>query len=198
MKKMILVKKSLLAYFTDRGVSKRDLVVKNIQYYKKVTRENNDIIYKKVPTSEGIVTLIYSNSLTDKMTLEMMVMTPIANYIHQIHQVAESINPFNIADITKRLSIGETLLYFHETNQLLSMDTYSVNTRDISISEMESTFIGPQDVFTESLETNLSLVKRRIQNSMLKDEELIIGNVTNTKITLLYIDDLVEISKNVG
>lgn len=195
MKKMILVKKSLLAYFTDRGVSKGDLVEKNIQYYKKVTRENNDIIYKKVPTSEGIVTIIYSNSLTDKMTLEMIVMIPIANYIHQIHQVAESVNPFNIADITKRLSIGETLLYFHETNQLLSMDTYSVNTRDISISEMESTFIGPQDVFTESLETNLSLVKRRIQNSMLKDEELIIGNVTNTKIALLYIDDLVEKKK---
>ncbi|MEK4244121.1 spore germination protein [Psychrobacillus sp. FSL K6-2684] len=70
-----------------------------------------------------------------------------------------------------------------------------MNTRDVSISEMESTFIGPQDVFTESLETNLSLVKRRIQNSMLKDEELIIGNVTNTKIALLYIDDLVEKKK---
>lgn len=163
MKKMILVQKSLLAYFTNRGASKGDLVEKNIQYYKKVTRENNDIIYKKVPTSEGVVTLIYPNSLTEKMTLEMMVMIPIANYIHQIHQVAESVNPFNIADITNRLSIGETLLYFHETNRLLNMDTYSVNTRDVSISEMESTFIGPQDVFTESLETNLSLVKRRIQ-----------------------------------
>lgn len=30
---------------------------------------------------------------------------------------------------------------------------------------------------------------------MLKDEELIIGNVTNTKIALLYIDDLVEKKK---
>ncbi|UZN00754.1 spore germination protein [Lysinibacillus sp. MHQ-1] len=48
------------------------------------------------------------------------------------------------------------------------MDTYSAPTRAITNTETESTVIGPQDAFTESLETNISLVRRRIQSAQLK------------------------------
>ena len=190
--KMKLVKKPMLAYFMDGTTSTNALVEKRIRYYKKITKDNNDVLYKNIPTNEGIVTIIFSQSLTDSKTLEIMVLIPLANYIHQIHQVAEYMNPSNIDEITKKLAIGETLLYFHETNQLLSIHTYSVKEREVTTSEMESTFIGPQDVFTESIQTNLSLVKRRIVNPMLKNEDLTIGSVSNTKITIIYIDDLVD------
>ena len=65
--------------------------------------------------------------------------------------------------------------FFHETNALLSVDTYSAPTRAITDTETESTVIGPQDAFTESLETNISLVRRRIQSSMLKMKTELLG-----------------------
>lgn len=127
--KMKLVKKPMLAYFMDGTTSTKALVEKRIKYFKQITKYNNDVLYKSIPSSEGIVTIIYSQSLTDSKTLEIMVLIPLANYIHQIHQVAENMNPFDIDEITQKLATGETLLYFHETNQLLSIHTYSVKER---------------------------------------------------------------------
>ncbi|MER2091019.1 MAG: spore germination protein, partial [Sporosarcina sp.] len=49
-----------------------------------------------------------------------------------------------------------------------------------------------RDAFTESLQTNLSLVKRRIQNTRLKNRDYIIGTETNTKISVLYIEKIVD------
>jgi hypothetical protein len=57
---------------------------------------------------------------------------------------------------------------------------------------MESSVIGPQDSFTESLKTNLSLIKRRINQPGLKSKDLIIGKETNTKIAVLYIKHIVN------
>ncbi len=47
MKKMILVKKSLLAYFTDRGVSKGDLVEKIFNIIKKLHEKIMILFIKK-------------------------------------------------------------------------------------------------------------------------------------------------------
>ena len=108
----------MLAYFMDGTTSTNALVEKRIRYYKEITKDNNDVLYKNIPTNEGIVTIIFSQSLTDSKTLEIMVLIPLANYIHQIHQVAEHMNPSNIDEITQKLATGERLVYFHETARL--------------------------------------------------------------------------------
>jgi len=159
---------------------------------KKHTSKMNDVIFKKIPTSESVVTVIYSSSLVDKITMQLMIFIPLANHLNQIHQVAEVIKTTDVNGISSKLISGQTLLYFHQSNLLLSIDTYSAPTRSITNTETESTVIGPQDAFTESLETNISLVKRRIQNPMLKNEERTIGKETNTKISILYIDNIVN------
>lgn len=167
-------------------------IEENIETIKRKTSQIHDVIYKKIPTKEGIVTVIYSSSLVEKMTLQVMVFIPLANYLNQIHQIAEEVEVTNIPEVTSKIITGQTLLFFHQTNLLLSIDTYSAPTRTITNTETESTVIGPQDAFTESLETNISLVKRRIKNPMLKNEERIIGTETNTKISILYMENLVN------
>ncbi|TQR20414.1 spore germination protein [Psychrobacillus vulpis] len=152
----------------------------------------NDLIFKKIPTDEGIVTVIYTRSLVEKMALQVMIFVPLANHINQIHQVSEKLETTNFPEILNRLISGQTLLYFHHTNMLLCIDTYSAPTRSITNTETESTVIGPQDAFTESLETNISLVKRRIQNPSLKNEARTIGTETNTKISILFIEGIVN------
>ncbi|WP_144510310.1 spore germination protein [Bacillus sp. FJAT-22090] len=167
-------------------------IEETIESIKKKTSQIHDVIYKKIPTNEGIVTVIYSSSLVEKMTLQIMIYIPLANHLNQIHQIAEKVETTNIPEITSKIIAGQTLLYFQQSNLLLSVDTYSAPTRTITNTETESTVIGPQDAFTESLETNISLVKRRIKNPMLKNEEHIIGTETNTKISIMYVENLVN------
>ncbi|WP_446935533.1 spore germination protein [Lysinibacillus fusiformis] len=159
---------------------------------KKEINDVDDVKLNMIATEEGDVTLIYFSSLIEKMTLQTMVSIPLANNIKQIHQMAQYMDPKDIQGVIKKLNSGQTLLFFHETNALLSMDTYSAPTRAITNTETESTVIGPQDAFTESLETNISLVRRRIQSAQLKNENRIVGSEANIKISIMYMDNIVN------
>lgn len=159
---------------------------------KQETYKIDDVKFKMISTEEGDVTVIYFSSLVEKMTLQMKVYIPIASNIKQIHQISEYVDTKELNEAVKKLNAGQTLLYFHETNALVSVDTYSAPTRAITNTETESTVIGPQDAFTESLETNISLVRRRIQSPMLKNENHIIGSEANIKISIIYMDNIVN------
>lgn len=164
----------------------------SIKQLKKVANHVDDVLFKNIPTIEGVVTVIYSTSLVEKMTMQSMVFFPLANYINQIHQIGEPIKLTNIKKIINTLNSGQTLLYFHETKTLLHIDTFSAPGRAITNTETESTVIGPQDAFSESLETNISLIRRRIKNPQLKNENRTIGNEVAVKITIMYMDNIVN------
>src|SRR6185437_120324 len=55
-----------------------------------------------------------------------------------------------------------------------------------------SSVIGPQNAFTESLQTNVSLIRRRLQNTGLKNLDYTIGTETNTKISVVYVEHIVN------
>lgn len=163
-----------------------------IDQIKDKVQEIDDVVIKEMVTDAGDATIIYFSSLIEKMTLQSMVFIPLANHVNQIFQVSDAVELDDVDLILQKLDAGQTLLFFHKTAQLRVIDTYSAPTRSITNTETESTVIGPQDAFTESLETNISLVKRRIQNPMLKNETRTVGTETNIKISILYIDNIVN------
>ena len=168
------------------------LAEETVKALREITRDIQDAVFKDIPTSEGMVTIIHSNSLVEKRTLQEIVLVPLCNHINQIHQLATPVDLKEFKGIIEKVGGGHTLLYFHQTHQLLSLNTYSAPTRTITDTATESTVIGPQDAFTESLDTNISLVRRRIRNPMLKNEDRILGTESNFRISILYIDDLVN------
>lgn len=170
----------------------RVLAEETVKALKEITTDIQDVVFKEIPTSEGIVTVIHSVSLIEKQTLQKTILDPLCSNIHQIHQLTSPVDLKDFKGIVEKLVGGHTLMYFHQTHQLLSMETYSAPTRAITDTATESTVIGPQDAFTESLQTNISLVRRRIRNPMLKNEDRILGTESNVKISILYIDDLVN------
>lgn len=168
------------------------LAEETVKALREITKDIQDAVFKDIPTSEGMVTIIHSNSLVEKRTLQEIVLVPLCNHINQIHQLATPVDLKEFKGIIEKVGGGHTLLYFHQTHQLLSLNTYSAPTRSITDTATESTVIGPQDAFTESLDTNISLVRRRIRNPMLKNEDRILGTESNFRISILYIDDLVN------
>jgi spore germination protein len=63
--------------------------------------------------------------------------------------------------------------------------------RSITPSETESVILGAHDAFVESMDVNLSLIRRRLMSSKLKAISFQIGNIGKNTVYLLYIDDLV-------
>lgn len=92
------------------------------------------------------------------------------------------------------LTNGFTL--FIDSKKILAIETRADINRSISTPEVEQALYGPKDAFNENYQMNLGLIKRRIKSSTLKIKEINIGRKSNTKVGILYMDDIAD-SKNV-
>ena len=138
------------------------------------------------------MTLVYFSSLIDKLTLHKTVILPLLQSKENLLQIAEEMDPIDLQSIISSITEGNTIIYFHTKDIYLNVFTFSAPTASITETDTESSVIGPQNAFTESLETNISLIKRRIQNPNLKSKNFVVGTETNTKVSVVYIDDIVN------
>ncbi|KHF40384.1 spore germination protein [Halalkalibacter okhensis] len=64
--------------------------------------------------------------------------------------------------------------------------------REVSPPENEFTVAGPQESFIESIDTNINLIRKRMPLPQLKVKEMKIGKLTQTRVSLLYIEGIVD------
>lgn len=62
--------------------------------------------------------------------------------------------------------------------------------RNVSNVTSELSLTGPKDSFNEIYDTNISLIRKRIKSANLKEINLEIGRYTQTKVGILYIDNI--------
>lgn len=91
------------------------------------------------------------------------------------------------------LTNGFTLVILN--NQIYAIETKADINRSISSSETESSINGPKDSFTENIQINLGLIKRRIKSNTLKIDNSTIGRKTTTSVSVLYFDDIADLNK---
>lgn len=77
-------------------------------------------------------------------------------------------------------------------NEILALETKSDITRGIPEPTTEQSIFGPKDAFTENIQINLGLVKRRIKSNTLKADNIVLGRKTKTTLNILYFEDIVE------
>lgn len=83
---------------------------------------------------------------------------------------------------------GKAALFVPEGVYLI--DVYGPEKRNIEQSQTESAITGPHDAFTEEIDTNLSLLRRKVKSNRLKVRKFKAGELTKTKVYMLYIDGL--------
>lgn len=87
---------------------------------------------------------------------------------------------------------GDMLLLIDGWNEAITGGTKDGNIRPVSEPTTEVVIRGPKDSFTESLDTNISLVRRRIKSPKLHIESMVLGKVTQTDVAILYIQGIVN------
>ncbi|MCL6605004.1 MAG: spore germination protein [Paenibacillus sp.] len=98
----------------------------------------------------------------------------------------------DLGHFTDLMLKGYAALYISGMTEVLMIDVKELETRAVTEPTTQSVAIGPKDGFTESAETNISLIRRKIQNPNLRFEKYELGEITKTAIYLSYVDDLVE------
>ena len=97
----------------------------------------------------------------------------------------------NYQDICKYLNNGFVILLI-EDDYSLALEVKKNLTRSIEKPMTETTIRGAMDSFTENIETNIGLIKRRLKTNKLWNEDMELGKYTKNKISIITIKGLTD------
>jgi hypothetical protein len=158
-----------------------------------------DVRYKEIRCGdEEIATLVFIDSLIDSSLMSEFIITPLLNHegiIQNAEEVIEKIIGIGTATIVDRLDTaltlvlrGSALLFFNSFDDIVCCDVKGYNLRSIETSATETVVKGPREGLVESLQVNISAIRRRIRTSDLKIESFSIGKKSKTSVAMLYLE----------
>ncbi len=176
----------------------QDKILKRLQ---KEFEKNTDFTVKKIETKhfkDIYVVYLESVSGSDKVNDYILKQLTFINNLKDVKKYdIESIIPGpNTIKITEEdqieyyLTNGFTVVITYK--EILAFETKADINRSVSVPEVQKSIYGPSDAFTENIQINLGLLKRRIKSSHLKSEDLNMGRKTNTKVQILFFDDITD------
>lgn len=88
------------------------------------------------------------------------------------------------------LSEGKAVILIGGISSVLTADASGGEKRSVEEPTSQTVIRGPKESFTESIRTNLSLIRRRIKSSSLRIEVKKIGTQTQTDIAVVYLQGI--------
>ncbi|WP_332694750.1 spore germination protein [Halalkalibacter lacteus] len=152
----------------------------------------DDLVMKDIKIGEHQVTIIYLHTIVKKTLIDEMVYNPLNKSKsvkpEDVFKNFEVVDRDQLPKLIHDICSGYTVILFEQT--VIKINTYSAPDRAITSPENETTVMGPQDGFVENVETNLSLIKKRIRSPQLKSKSILLGTETKNNVVVLYMDNI--------
>lgn len=177
---------------------------KIINKLKEETNNSSYIVYREKYINNIKIDIIYNEVLTDQDKMSNFIYRSL-DHIEKIYQEKELLYDIiknnisnikikeinNYQDICKYLNNGFVILLI-EDDYSLALEVKKNLTRSIEKPMTETTIRGAMDSFTENIETNIGLIKRRLKTNKLWNEDMELGKYTKNKISILTIKGLTD------
>ena len=177
---------------------------KIINKLKEETNNSSYIVYREKYINNIKIDIIYNEVLTDQDKMSNFIYISL-DHIEKIYQEKELLYDViknnisnikikeinNYQDICKYLNNGFVILLI-EDDYSLALEVKKNLTRSIEKPMTETTIRGAMDSFTENIETNIGLIKRRLKTNKLWNEDMELGKYTKNKISILTIKGLTD------
>ncbi|MGV2794574.1 spore germination protein, partial [Clostridium perfringens] len=136
----------------------------------------------------------YFDHLVDIPTYEQEILLPLQHAgqegLQELLRQSRFVQTTDTVKAVKGVLDGKVALFLPEGVYLVNV--YNPEKRSIQQSESESAITGPHDAFIEMIETNLSLIRRKLKSNRLKVIQLNVGELTKTKVAVLYVDGIAK------
>lgn len=174
--------------------------------FKKVFGKSDDVMFETYyfdQAKKEKYVMIYCHSIVDVKTLRTNIVPVLhetveeqgftvldhANHLGraQLESVSEDLDWDALA---KRLFSGEVFFLIETFRCLYSVLLAQFPKRRPEESNTEISFRGPRDGFTEDVEENVALVRKRLRTKSLINESYTVGKRGQTQLSLLYMNDI--------
>ena len=171
-----------------------------ISNIKNIFSNNPDLIIRKIKYKYQNIYVIYLETISSSDKINDYILKNLNyfignNNLKKLNSILPSPNIINIKEykeIEFYLTNGFCLVI--NNKEILAIEVRADINRSISTPDIEQSLFGPKDSFVENYQINLGLIKRRIKSSNLKTKEINIGKHTNTKVGIIYMNNIANIS----
>lgn len=94
--------------------------------------------------------------------------------------------------IMNKIVLGNAAIFIDGFPEVLVLEVRTLNSRSIDEPTTQNVVRGPKEGFTESADTNMSLIRRRFNNVNLRFEKFELGYMTHTAVYMAYLDGEVD------
>ena len=181
----------------------------NIDYLKKEMHNNPDIVDKVFSVKNTKVGIFYVKTLIDEKLLSSIILEPITKcLIEEINTKTITADILNTADLevlenlkTKQqddevithILLGSVAIFVENENNCILVNIKDFPSRSPEEPPTSAVIYGPRVGFTENIESNLAMIRKKLPTKNFALKEFKIGKYTQTKIYLTYIDGIADI-----
>ena len=169
-----------------------------IKKLKKDTNNDSNIIYRNKKIFYKNLYIIYNQTITSSSDISDFIIRSLNKiYIPTYKNILNNITNFKYnelntyEDLTYYLNSGFTIIIYNE-KKYIALETRKDLSRGITSPITENTARGALDSFTENIENNIGLIKRRIKSNDLWLKNYRLGKYTDTSVSLIYIKSIAK------
>ncbi|PET64802.1 spore germination protein [Bacillus sp. AFS001701] len=102
----------------------------------------------------------------------------------------------DLKEIENKLYKGQVIVQIESDSSsflLINLNNGLTGLRQFNDSENEFSVVGPKMGFVEDIDTNINLLRRKINSPKLVTEEIIIGSLSKTRVMIAYLDGITNV-----
>jgi spore germination protein KA len=185
----------------------------NIKTFKDLLKDDQTVVYREFENKHAIFLkccVVFIKGMVNRDIIDEHIIQPIMDVKLEAINSKEKICHNNVADILAKkiinsatlskknniydliipLFYGDTILLIEGASEALLIETKGWATRGIEEPASDRVVKGPKEGFTESIITNISLIRKRVRTPDLKFAFQEIGELTKTKICICYLENI--------
>ncbi|PWK15929.1 spore germination protein [Tumebacillus permanentifrigoris] len=160
-----------------------------------------DVVSESLTTERHAPQVLYLKSMIDTSVMQRDIIRPLKslhlqgkswNLIHEYVTIGQRRVVEELTEAILLLMDGWTLVALPGQSRFQCFKTDKEQSRPVSKAENQSIVMGPQEAFSESLEINISLIRKRLKTPDLEIISLVVGDLTQTKVIVLGIKGIVN------
>lgn len=169
----------------------------DIKEIKSLIDTNPDLKIREIIINKKKINVIYFETLCSSDEINDFILKPIINNnLDTIDDIIYKLPLNNFIDLKEKKEL-EFCLYSGFTiinidNSYFAFETKYPLDSGIMEASNEKVIKGPKDAFSENYQNNIGLIRKRIRSKKLIIKEYIIGTESKTKVSLLYVDNIVN------
>lgn len=169
-------------------------IKQNIQKIHEYLCQTEDFMIKKMIFNNKNCTILFLDSMVKKEVIQTSVIGPIlerkAGEIQNVVKATEMKFSSKISEVGSSLLEGFCTILLENDSIAKSVAVGEIAARSIEEPANERSIKSAHDGFVESLGTNILLLRRRIKSPQLKVKFFTLGKITNTKVSMIYVENL--------